>query len=62
MPTVINKSLVHEGLPLRGVIIVDATIISAPTSIKHKAEKRDPETSQTKSNEWHFGIKMHLAA
>ncbi|NRA89272.1 MAG: IS5 family transposase [Rhizobiales bacterium] len=57
----INKHLVREGLSLKEGTIVDATIISAPTSTKNKTNKRDPEMSQTKKgNEWHFGMKMHI--
>lgn len=57
----INKSLVREGLNLKEGTIVDATIISAPTSTKNKLGKRDAEMSQTKKgNEWHFGMKMHI--
>ena len=57
----INKSLVREGLSLKEGTIVDATIISAPTSTKNKSGKRDREMSQTKKrNAWHFGMKMHI--
>lgn len=59
--SVINKSLTREGLSLKEGTIVDATIISAPTSTKNKSGKRDPEMSQTKKgNEWRFGMKMHI--
>ena len=41
--------------------IVDATIISAPSSTKNKDGERDPEMHQTKKgNEWCFGMKMHI--
>jgi len=41
--------------------IVDATIISAPSSAKNKDGERDPEMNQVKKgNEWHFGMKMHI--
>ena len=57
----INKNLEQEGLSLKEGTIVDATIISAPTSTKNKLGKRDPEMRQTKKgNEWHFGMKMHI--
>ena len=57
----INKSLVREGVTLKEGTIVDATIISAPTSTKNKSGKRDPEMKQTKKgNEWHFGMNMHI--
>jgi len=57
----VNRHLEKEGLLLREGTIVDATIISAPTSTKNQSGKRDPEMHQTKKgNEWHFGMKMHI--
>ena len=57
----VNKHLGREGLILKEGSIVDATIISAPTSTKNKEGKRDTEMHQTKKgNEWHFGMKMHI--
>ena len=57
----VNRHLKLQGLILREGSIVDATIISAPTSTKNKAGERDPEMHQTKKgNEWHFGMKMHI--
>lgn len=44
----INKRLTQEGASLKEGSIIDATIISAPTSTKNKSGKRDPEMSQTK--------------
>lgn len=59
--TKINKHLDRHGLVLREGSIVDATIISAPSSTKNKDGERDPEMHQTKKgNEWHFGMKMHI--
>ena len=44
----------------RGGSIVDAALISAPSSTKNAEKKRDPETRQTKKgNQWHFGMKCH---
>jgi IS5 family transposase len=41
--------------------IVDAVIISAPSSKKNLAKKRDPEMHHTKKgNQQHFGMKAHL--
>lgn len=58
---IVNKNLEKQRLLLREGSIVDATIISAPTSTKNKAGKRDPEMHQTKKgNEWKFGMKMHI--
>ena len=57
----VNKRLGRAGLILKEGSIVDATIISAPTSTKNKEGKRDPAMHQTKKgNEWHFGMKMHI--
>lgn len=57
----INKHLDQHGLILREGSIVDATIISAPSSTKNKKGTRDPDMHQArKGNEWHFGMKMHI--
>lgn len=57
----VNRHLKSEGLTLREGSIVDATIISAPTSTKNASGQRDPEMHQIKKgNEWHFGMKMHI--
>ncbi len=46
---------------LREGTIVDATIISSPSSTKNKDEKRDVEMSSTKkNNKWYFGMKAHI--
>jgi IS5 family transposase len=50
-------------------MIVDATLIAAPSSTKNKGKKRDPEMRQTKkSNQWYYrweegyayGMKVHV--
>ncbi len=57
---------VHEHLEARGLkvsrgTIVDATIISAPSSTKNAAKARDPEMHQTrKGQQWYFGMKAHV--
>ena len=57
----INQHLADHELMLREGTIVDASIVSAPTSTKNKNKARDPEMHQTKKgNEWHFGMKMHI--
>ena len=57
----VNRHLASKGLALREGSIVDATIISAPSSTKNKSGQRDPEMHQTKKgNEWHFGMKLHI--
>lgn len=56
------RSLLEErGLLLKSGTIVDATIISAPTSTKNEKHERDPEMHQTmKGKDWHFGMKVHV--
>ena len=51
---------VEQGLLFRGGSIVDATIISAPSSTKNRKKSGDAEMSATKKgNSWHFGMKVH---
>jgi len=58
---VINAKLSAHGLMLKTGTVVDATLISAPTSTKNKSGKRDPQMHQTKKgNQWHFGMKCHI--
>ena len=41
--------------------IIDATLISAPSSTKNKTGERDPEMHQTKKgNQWYYGMKVHI--
>lgn len=57
-----EKYLSDRNLILSEGTIVDATIISAPSSTKNQDRQRDPEMKQTKKgNEWHFGMKVHVA-
>ena len=57
----VNEHLKRNGIKISNGTIVDATIISAPSSTKNKDEKRDPEMHQTaKGNQWYFGMKAHL--
>lgn len=59
----INSHLAAKGLMLKEGTVVDATIISAPSSTKNQSGQRDPEMRQTKKgNQWHFGMKMHIGA
>ena len=45
---------------MRGSCIVDATLISAPSSTKNAEKKRDPEKHQAKKgNQWYFSMKCH---
>ncbi len=53
--------LSERGLLLSAGTIVDATIISAPSSTKNQDKQRDPEMKQTKKgNNWYFGMKAHI--
>lgn len=59
--TAIVTTLERCGYMMRGGSIVDATLISAPSSTKNEKKERDPEMHQTKKgNEWHFGMKCHI--
>ena len=57
----INRVMAQTGHMMKGGTIVDATIISAPSSTKNADKARDPEMHQTKKgNEWKFGMKCHI--
>jgi IS5 family transposase len=57
----VNGLLAQKRLLLRTGTIVDATILSAPSSTKNETGKRDPEMKQTrKGNQWYFGMKLHV--
>lgn len=57
----VNVYLSENGLKINRGTIVDATIISAPTSTKNKDKQRDPDMYQTrKGNQWYFGMKTHI--
>ena len=56
----VRDRLDKAGLMMHGGSILDATIIEAPTSIKNREGKRDPEMHQTqKGKQWHHGMKVH---
>jgi IS5 family transposase len=56
-----NTYLRENGIKVGHGTIVDATIISAPSSTKNKDGKRDPEMHQTaKGKQWYFGMKAHI--
>lgn len=58
---VVAEHLQRRGVKISTGTIVDATIISAPSSTKNKAKQRDPEMHQTKKgNQWYFGMKGHV--
>jgi len=60
----VRQLLEEKRLLLKSGTIVDATIISAPSSTKNAAKSRDPEMRQGKKNkrEWKFGMKVHVGA
>jgi len=58
----VNQYLRENGIKVSNGTIVDATIISAPSSTKNKDGKRDPEMHQVaKGQQWYFGMKAHIA-
>ncbi len=61
MLRVVNDLLSYKGLLLKAGTVVDATLISAPSSTKNASGERDPEMHQTrKGNQWYFGMKAHI--
>src|ERR671924_1333339 len=57
----VQRHLAAKGLKVATGTIVDATIISAPSSTKNADKARDPEMHQTKKgNQWYFGMKAHF--
>jgi IS5 family transposase len=61
MLRVVNDMLQNKGLMLKTGTVVDATLISAPSSTKNSTGARDPEMKQSKKgNQWYFGMKAHI--
>ena len=59
----VRALLEERKLLLKSGTIVDATIISAPSSTKNAGKERDPEMHQTrKGKQWYFGMKLHVGA
>ena len=57
----VNQYLKENGLKVSRGTIVDASIISAPSSTKNKKKERDPDMHQTrKGKQWYFGMKAHI--
>jgi len=57
----VGTLLKERQLLMREGTIVDATILTAPSSTKNKSHERDPELHQTKKgNQWYFGMKAHI--
>jgi len=54
----VNDLLRSKGLQLKVGTVVNAALISAPSSIKNATGERDPEMHQSKKgNQWYFGMK-----
>lgn len=57
----VSQFLQESGYKIARGTIVDATIISAPSSTKNKDKSRDPDMHSTqKANQWYFGMKAHI--
>ena len=57
----IKGYLAERGVMLKRGSIVDATIISAPSSTRNKANQRDPEMRQVKKGQqYYFGMKLRI--
>src|SRR5436309_13338128 len=57
----VNLHLQAKGVRITTGTIVDATLLHAPTSTKHREQQRDPEMHQTKKGkQWYFGMKAHV--
>lgn len=58
---VVNGLLQGKGLMLRAGTVVDATLISAPSSTKNASGERDPQMKQSqKGKQWYYGTKAHI--
>jgi transposase, IS5 family len=61
MLAAVNDHLKVNGFKIGTGTIMDATLISAPSSTKNEKGERDPEMHQTKKgNQWYFGMKGHI--
>ena len=57
----VGEVLQSKGMKVGTGTIVDATIISAPSSTKNDKGERDSEMHQTrKGKQWYFGMKLHI--
>lgn len=57
----VHRHLEGQGIRIAKGTIVDATMISAPSSTKNREKKRDPDMHQTrKGQQWYFGMKGHF--
>ena len=59
--SLVNDLLRGKGLMLKAGTVVDATLISAPSSTKNNSGERDPQMHQSKKGkQWFFGMKAHI--
>jgi transposase, IS5 family len=59
----VNAELTQRGLLLKEGTLVDAIILNAAASTKHRAKARDVAMHSTrKGNQWFFGMKAHIGA
>jgi IS5 family transposase len=57
----VKAHLKAKGMAMKQGTIIDATLITAPSSTKNKQGERDPEMHQTKKgNQWYYGMKVHI--
>jgi len=57
----VSEYLQDRGLRIANGTIVDASIISAPSSTKNRDKARDPEMRSTrKGKQYYFGMKAHI--
>ena len=57
----VGRVLQGSGMTLKTGTIVDATLITAPSSTKNVEKKRNSEMHQTrKGQQWYFGMKLHI--
>jgi IS5 family transposase len=57
----VNLYLASQSIRISTGTIVDATIVSAPSSTKNREKERDPQMHQTrKGNQYYFGAKAHI--
>src|SRR5678816_4676759 len=60
---VVRRLLEGRGLLLKSGTVVDATIISAPSSTKNATDTRDPEMKHVRKGKmWYFGMKVHTGS
>jgi len=55
-------TLKESNCRMKEGVILDATIIDAPSSTKNKSGERDPQMHQSKKgNRWYFGMKAYVS-